>query len=204
MKKRESKIQRKTNEVEINGDLVIDGSGELKSSKIKTGFESLDHLLVLFAFHGFFDLTLEAGGDLTHHILEDIAIVLGNSFKDALGDYSGIRRYGFASVPMDEVLARVSIDLGGRYSFVWHDPGGVKSVKDNLGLTAAELKKEFLDNMAKHLGANMYIEYQAKEGEIDSHHLFEAIFKALGLALGQASSIEPRRKGVPSTKGIID
>ncbi|HDZ77087.1 MAG TPA: imidazoleglycerol-phosphate dehydratase [Candidatus Omnitrophica bacterium] len=205
MKKRESKIERKTNEVEINGNLVIDGSGELKNIKIKTGFESLDHLLVLFAFHGFFDLTLEAGGDLTHHILEDIAIVLGDSFKDALGDYSGIRRYGTASVPMDEVLAKVSVDLGGRHSFVWHDPDGLgKLVKDNLDLTSAELKKEFLDNLAKHLGVNLYIEYQTKEGEIDSHHLFEAVFKALGLALDQASSIEPRRKGVPSTKGIID
>ncbi|PIQ88400.1 MAG: imidazoleglycerol-phosphate dehydratase [Candidatus Omnitrophica bacterium CG11_big_fil_rev_8_21_14_0_20_42_13] len=199
--KREALIERITNEVNIKGSLALDGKGK---SKINTGFESLDHLLTLFSFHGFFDLELAAKGDLQHHIVEDLSIVLGKAFRKALGDSSGIKRYGYASVPMDEILARVSVDLGGRYSFVWDEPAEVKKINENLDLASDELKKEFLDNLAKNIGMNLYVEYLSKEGEVDTHHLFEAVFKALGLALDQASSIEARRRGVPSTKGIID
>ncbi|MDP1853252.1 MAG: imidazoleglycerol-phosphate dehydratase [Candidatus Omnitrophota bacterium] len=200
MKNREFIIARRTNEVDINGKLVIDGTGK---TKIKTGFESLDHLLTLFAFHGFFDLELSAKGDLTHHILEDIGIALGDAFKKALGVSSSIKRYGYASVPMDEILAKVSVDLGGRDSFVWHGVAGVVNVKDSLDLNAGELKL-FLGSIAKHIKMNLFIEYLSNVGEIDTHHLFEAIFKALGIALDQATQIDPRRKGIPSTKGIID
>lgn len=202
MKKREFVIARTTNEVDINGNLVIDGKGD---AKIKTGFESLDHLLALFTFHGFFDLILEAKGDLKHHIVEDIGISLGDAFKKALGASSSIKRYGYSSVPMDEILAKVSLDLGGRDCFVWHlAPRATQpALKDNLDLKADEIKL-FLEAFSKHIKMNLHIEYLSKAGEIDSHHLFEAVFKALGIALDQATQIDPRRKGIPSTKGIID
>ncbi|MEK6715107.1 MAG: imidazoleglycerol-phosphate dehydratase [Candidatus Omnitrophota bacterium] len=200
MKKREFIIARRTNEVDINGKLLIDGSGK---TKIKTGFESLDHLLTLFAFHGFFDLELTAKGDLTHHILEDIGISLGDAFKKALGSCAGIKRYGFASVPMDEILSRVSVDLGGRGVFVWHFARESKAIKENLDLTNDELQT-FLRSLAENIKMNLFIEYFSNVGEIDTHHLFEAVFKALGIALDQATQIDPRRKGIPSTKGVID
>lgn len=197
MKKRYSLIKRKTNEVDIKGKIIIDGSGK---AKIKTGFESLDHLLTLFSFHGFFDLELSAKGDLTHHIIEDIGIALGSAFKNAIGSGAGIKRYGFASVPMDELLAKVSIDLGGRDSFVWC---GAMGFNENMDLTADELRV-FLTAFSKHIKMNLHVEYSREINEIDTHHLFEAVFKALGIALDQASQIDPRRKGIPSTKGVID
>lgn len=200
MKKREFIIARRTNEVDINGKLLIDGSGK---TKIKTGFESLDHLLTLFAFHGFFDLELTAKGDLTHHIIEDIGIALGGAFKNAIGSGVGIKRYGFASVPMDEILSRVSVDLGGRGAFVWHFARESKAIKENLDLTNDELQT-FLRSLAENIKMNLSIEYFSNVGEIDTHHLFEAVFKALGIALDQASQIDLRRKGIPSTKGVID
>lgn len=200
MKKREALIKRKTNEVDIRGKIVIDGTGK---AKIKTGFESLDHLLTLFVFHGFFDLELSAKGDLTHHIVEDIGIALGGALKKALGGCAGIKRYGFASVPMDEVLAGVSIDLGGRDFFIWKNPSNVHVERENLDLNGSELRT-FLESFTKHLKMNIFVEFLSNAGEIDTHHLFEAVFKALGIALDQATQIDPRRKSIPSTKGIID
>lgn len=200
MKKREFIIARRTNEVDINGKLVIDGTGK---TKIKTGFESLDHLLTLFAFHGFFDLELSAKGDLKHHIVEDIGISLGDAFKKALGSCVDIKRYGFASVPMDEILAKVSVDIGGRDYFIWHLLGRSHLIKEKLDLSTDELKL-FLEAFTKHIKINLHVEHALNIGEIDTHHLFEAVFKALGIALDQATQIDPRRKGIPSTKGVID
>ncbi|MFQ5680937.1 MAG: imidazoleglycerol-phosphate dehydratase [Candidatus Omnitrophota bacterium] len=197
---RQESIRRKTNEVDITGKLVIDGAGNYD---ISTGFESLDHLLGLFAFHGLFDLTIKAKGDLRHHIVEDLGISIGRAFKAALGDYSGIKRYAASSLPMDEVLARVSLDLGGRDCFVWYAPLAKNDIKENLDLSCGDLRM-FLEALTKNTKMNLFIEYLSACKEMDTHHLFEAIFKALGVALRQASSFDPLRKGVPSTKGIID
>ena len=195
---------RKTKETEISLKLNLDGSGK---SRIKTGIGLLDHMLELFAFHGLFDLEIEAKGDLQvdiHHTNEDIGIVLGQAVKEALGDKKGIKRNGFASVPMEGVLAKVTVDISGR----GHFKGGLDSA-----VTADEDEKyskkyfdHFWESFAKQSGINLIIE-EVKCFDVttpDIHTLLEPIFKALGLALRQAVEIDPRRKDVPSTKGIID
>ncbi|NQT28874.1 MAG: imidazoleglycerol-phosphate dehydratase [Candidatus Omnitrophica bacterium] len=203
---RKAAINRKTSEVDIKGEFVVDGKGK---AKVDTGFQPLNHLLTLFAFHGLFDLSLKASGDLKHHIIEDIGIALGKAFKEALGDKSGINRYGSFSATMDKVVVEANIDISGRPSVHRVNPrnrpevdgtGGYKRFDDtNFTFEHAE---EFLESFVQHAGISLV--YIIKSGEGDLHHLLEALFKAMGKALDQATQIDPRRKGVPSTKGIID
>ncbi len=204
---RKAAISRKTNEVDIKGEFVIDGEGK---TKISTVFEPLNHLLTLFAFHGLFDLNLKAKGDLAHHIIEDIGIALGKAFKVALGDKAGINRYGSFSATMDKVVVEANVDISGRP--VLHrqisadDKMKIETILadedfDDTGFTSKDAE-EFLGAFIQHAGLSLV--YNIKSGEGDLHHLLEALFKAMGKALDQATQIDSRRKGVPSTKGIID
>ncbi len=204
---RKATINRKTNEVDIKGEFVVDGRGK---AKVSTGFEPLNHLLTLFSFHGLFDLNLKAEGDLAHHIIEDIGIALGKAFKEALGDKFGINRYGSFSATMDKVVVEANVDISGRPSLHGQDVArGTKGLGDfydtftfdNTDFTARHAE-EFLESFVQHAGLSLV--YIIKSGEGDLHHLLEALFKAMGKALDQATQIDPRRKGVPSTKGIID
>lgn len=197
-----AKIKRKTTETNISGELVIDGSGK---TDIKTCIGFLDHMLTLFAFHGLFDLTLKAKGDLnvdTHHTNEDIAICLGKAFKEALGNCKGIKRFGSKEVPMDLASAKVRVDIGGRYAFLWRIPTLTpnEQVWKEGGYSFAD-GKDFFDTFAKNANINLHVEIYSGE---DLHHVLEAVFKALGVALDEATQIDIRRKGVPSTKGRID
>lgn len=201
-KMRSAAIKRKTTETDITGKLVIDGKG---LADIKTGIGFLDHMLTLFTFHGLFDLTLKAKGDLnvdSHHTNEDIAICLGKAFKEALGDCKGIRRYGSKEVPMDMAAAKAMVDIGGRYAFLWKMPptAPAEQVGKEEGYSLAE-GKDFFDTFAKSANINLHIEIYSGE---DVHHVLEAVFKALGIAMDEATQIDERRKGVPSTKGRID
>lgn len=203
MKKRTSQVKRKTRETDINIKLNVDGTG---SSKIDTGIGILDHMLELFAFHGLFDLDIKARGDLKidiHHTNEDIGIVLGEAFKKALGEKKGIRRFGSASVPMEDVVANVIIDISGRDMFRFYKPQGVvtgiKGDKEGYSIADAE---HFLEAFSKHTGMNLNITVNPVSEDL--HTTLEPIFKALGVALDEATQIDARRKGIPSTKGIID
>jgi imidazoleglycerol-phosphate dehydratase len=202
MKKRISTIKRKTKETDIVLKLNLDGRGE---AKIKTGIGFLDHMLELFAFWGHFDLELKVNkGDFEidiHHTNEDIGIVLGQAFKESLGDKKGIKRIGFASVPMEEVTANVTIDLSGRGSF------RLDTLEDSvqpLPQEGYEFKyaQHFFDAFSKQAGMNLNIKLDNPNQDL--HATLEPVFKALGIALGEASGIDPRRKGIPSTKGVID
>lgn len=205
MKKRTSNVKRKTRETDIGVKLGIDGQGK---AKINTGIGILDHMLELFAFHGLFDLDINARGDLKvdiHHTNEDIGIVLGDAFKAALQDKKSIRRFGSASVPMEDVVVSAVLDLSGRglFRMVLADTvsSGVKDDKDGYAISDAE---HFFDAFAKHLGMNLNIKVDSAVTVHDLHTTLEPIFKALGIALDQATQIDPRRKGIPSTKGVID
>ena len=194
---RSAKIQRKTSETDITLSLDLDGSGQ---TKIATGVGFLDHMLRHIAVHGLFDLEVQAAGDLeidAHHTVEDVAIVLGQAFDQALGDRRGIVRMGSAYVPMDEALAFVAIDLSGRpYAVVraeWHTP--------TIGALPTSLIPHFLESFA--VGARTNLHARVVYGR-DDHHQAEALFKALGRALDTATQIDPRRAGsVPSTKGML-
>jgi len=193
---REAKIARKTNEVDIQGRFSLDGEGK---TEVTTGFEPLNHLLTLFAFHGLFDLTIEAKGDLQHHIIEDIGIALGKAFKEALGDKAGINRYGSFSATMDKVVVEANVDISGRPSLEGEDV--LAGTFDDTNFTFNQAK-EFLEAFIQHAGISLV--YIIKSAKGDLHHILEALFKAMGKALDQATQIDPRRKGIPSTKGIID
>ncbi len=193
---RTAEVHRKTNETAIHVSLSLDGRGE---ADIKTGIGFLDHMLHHVAVHGLFDLTLRAEGDLhvdEHHTVEDCALALGSAFDRALGDRKGIVRMGSAWVPMDETLAFVAIDLSGRpYAVVqaeWRTP--------RVGGIATALFPHFLQSFAVMARANLHarVLYGA-----DDHHQAEAIFKALGRALDAATTLDPRRGDVPSTKGVL-
>jgi imidazoleglycerol-phosphate dehydratase len=198
MKKRTAIIKRKTKETDITVKLNIDGSGK---NDIGTGIGFLDHMLELFSFWGFFDLEISAKGDLKvdiHHTNEDIGLVLGQAFKKALGDKKGIKRIGFASVPMEEVTAQVTVDINGRGFF---DLKGPDKVNKQEGYEI-EYAKHFFDGFSKQLGMNLNI--RIDNAVLDLHATLEPVFKAFGIALAQACLIDPRRKGIPSTKGVID
>ncbi|MCM8787936.1 MAG: imidazoleglycerol-phosphate dehydratase [Candidatus Omnitrophica bacterium] len=204
---REAKVLRKTHEVNIKVLLNLDGSGKFK---IKTGFEPLNHLLELLAFHSFFDLEVEAKGDLAHHIIEDIGIAFGKTFKEALKDKKGICRYGCFSVVMDKTVVEVDVDISGRpnFSLIILAPNKkeietklAKSYFDNTNFTFKEVE-EFLESFIRQAGISLAC--IIKNSQDDLHHILEALFKALAKALDLATRIEPRRKGIPSTKGIID
>lgn len=200
-KTRSAAIKRKTKETDIAGHLIIDGSGK---ADINTGIGFLDHMLTLFAFHGLFDLTLKAKGDLkvdTHHTNEDVAICLGKAFKEALGDCKSIKRFGSKEVPMDLAAAKVRVDIGGRYAFDWKTPPGsaAEYVLKTEGYSLQD-GKDFLEALAKNANINLHIEVYSGQ---DAHHVLEAIFKALSIAMDEATQIDVRRKGVPSSKGVI-
>ena len=195
---RKAEIKRKTKETEINMRLVIDGRGR---SLISTGMPFLDHMLTLLAKHGLFDLQVKAKGDLhvdIHHTNEDVGIVLGQAFTKALGDKKGLRRYGFFSVPMDEVLARVALDFSGRPSFSLHKGKGVTfSRLENYSFHDAT---EFLRAFCQHAGVTMHVEVASGH---DAHHIIEGVFKCTAKALDMATTIDPRVLGIPSTKGSL-
>jgi len=195
---RVAKITRKTRETDIALELNVDGSG---LAKVKTGLPFLDHMLELFSKHGLFDLFVKAKGDLDvdiHHTNEDTGIVLGAALTKALGDKKGIRRYGFWSLPMDETLIRVSLDISGRPSLFVHQGEGVSfSRLENYSFHDA---MEFMRAFCHHAGINMHIE--VVKGK-DSHHIIEGVFKCLTKALDFATQVDLRVKGVPSTKGLI-
>jgi imidazoleglycerol-phosphate dehydratase len=200
MKKRTAKVARKTTETQISVTLTVDGSGK---AKIDTGIGFLDHMLELFAFWGFFDIEIRAKGDLKvdiHHSNEDIGIVLGQAFKKALGDKKGIRRLGFALAPMEEVTATVALDINGR-GFLGMNPDSVSS-RDKTQEYKYEYARHFFDSFAKHLGMNLNVILRCDSPDL--HATLEPVFKAFGIALDQATQIDPRRKGIPSTKGVID
>ncbi|MEY4814932.1 MAG: hypothetical protein RLZZ162_2005 [Verrucomicrobiota bacterium] len=195
--KRVATVLRKTAETDIALTLAIDGRGR---SEIATGVPFFDHMLTLFAKHGLFDLTVKAKGDVEvdyHHTVEDVGLVLGQAFKEALGDKVGIKRYGFFILPMDESLARIVVDVGGRPHLVYEANAPTMFVRDfNIILV-----KEFCRAFSNALGANLHV--QLVYGE-EPHHVAEAIFKCLARALDMATQIEPRAADqLPSTKGKI-
>lgn len=203
MMKREAGIPRKTKETDIMVKLNIDGSGK---TKINTGIGFLDHMLELFAFWGYFDLDINVKkSDLNidiHHTNEDVGIVLGQAFKKALADKKGIKRIGFASAPMEEVDASVVLDICGRGSYkinIMQTTYAEPTTQEGYEFKYSE---HFFETFSKNLGMNLNIKiYNPNQ---DLHATLEPVFKALGIALDQATQIDPRRKGVPSTKGVID
>jgi imidazoleglycerol-phosphate dehydratase len=194
---RQSTIERKTNETEVKVTLNLDGSG---LCRVETGIGFLDHMLHLLAAQALFDLEVKAVGDLhidAHHTAEDVAIVLGQAVDQALADRRGIQRMGHAYVPMDEALARVVVDLSGRpYSVIqaqWHSP--------MIGQLPTSLVPHIFESLAVHGRMNLHAHLLYGR---DDHHQSEALFKALGRALSQATQLDPRRAGaVPSTKGVL-
>ena len=193
---RKAKIERKTLETGVELELVIDGSGE---HDISTGIPFFDHMLTHIARHGFFDLKVSATGDTEvdfHHSVEDIGICLGQAFKIALDGYKGIVRYGNALVPMDEALVSVAIDIGGRPHLVFN----AKIERAKVGDFDTELVEEFLKAFSNHLGCNLHVNVMYGS---NTHHIIEAIFKALAKALDAATMIDKRVTGVLSTKGKI-
>ncbi|MDT8900201.1 imidazoleglycerol-phosphate dehydratase HisB [Anaeroselena agilis] len=189
-------IERKTTETDIRLTLAVDGSGQ---AVVTTGVGFFDHMLVLFARHGLFDLEVKADGDLhidAHHTVEDTGIVLGQALARALGDKRGIRRYGTAFVPMDEALAMVALDVSGR-PFLQYD---VEAAACVIGSYAGELTEEFLRALAVNAGLTIHVRLLAGR---NAHHIHEAIFKALGRALAEATRIDGRIVGVMSSKGVL-
>ncbi|NUI59792.1 imidazoleglycerol-phosphate dehydratase HisB [Bacillus amyloliquefaciens] len=193
---RKSERARTTNETDIKLAFEIDGEGK---ADISTDVPFMTHMLDLFTKHGQFDLTVDAKGDTEiddHHTTEDIGICLGQAFLEALGDKEGIKRYGSALVPMDEALAQVAVDLSNRP----HLEMRAAFPQAKVGTFDTELVHEFLWKLA--LEARMNLHVIVHYGT-NTHHMIEAVFKALGRALDEASSIDPRVKGVPSTKGML-
>lgn len=193
---RTSSVARKTNETNIQLTLNVDGEGK---STLETPVPFMTHMLDLFAKHGQFDLTITAKGDTEvddHHTTEDIGICLGQVLREALGDKKGIKRYGSAFVPMDEALAQVVVDLSNRP----HLEMRAEFPSEKVGSFDTELVHEFLWKLA--LEARMNLHVIVHYGK-NTHHIIEAIFKALGRALDEATSIDPRIKGIPSTKGML-
>ncbi|HEY3900536.1 MAG TPA: imidazoleglycerol-phosphate dehydratase HisB [Chthoniobacter sp.] len=196
MTNRQATIDRRTNETKIQIDLRIDGKGE---SKIETKIPFFDHMLTLFARHSLCDLTIKADGDIEvdlHHTVEDTGIALGQAFSKALGEKRGIRRYGWAYLPMDETLARVVIDFSGRPFLAYRGPESVASV----GGFSFTLLEEFLRAFSTHAATNLHVEILYGR---DAHHMCEAVFKGLAKAVDQACQLDPRVEGVPSTKGTL-
>jgi len=193
---REGQVHRQTRETDIRISLLLDGTGEADS---KTGVSFLDHMLTLFAVHGYFNLTVAGQGDVEvddHHTVEDVGICLGQALKAALGDYGGINRYGHSQVPMDEALAMVSLDISNR-PFLHYE---VPLTDQKVGSFDTALVKEFLRAFALHGGLTLHV--NVMHGE-NAHHMIEAVFKSLGRALSQATMVNPRIKGPLSSKGTL-
>jgi imidazoleglycerol-phosphate dehydratase len=188
---RESKIERKTKETEVKIVLNLDGNGEFD---ISTGLDFFDHMLSNLAKHGSFDLKISAKGDNEHHVVEDVAIALGNAFRKALGDKKGIKRFGFSIIPMDDVLVLTSVDIGGRGYCV----NKVKFRKKKIEDLSSEMISHFLETFSSELKINIHATLLEGKNE---HHKAEALFKSLALSLEKACSIG--REGIPSTKGVL-
>ncbi len=193
--KRESVLKRKTKETDIEININLDGIGNYE---IETPIPFLNHMLELFSKFSNFDLKIKAKGDIevdTHHLIEDTGICLGSAIKKALGDKKGIKRFGFSSTPMDEVLVNISLDISGRPYLVFNVP----FIKGKKGSFEIEDAREFLKGFVNHLGLTLHINLVYGE---NLHHVLEAIFKGLAIALKEAVKIEG--KNIPSTKGKID
>lgn len=193
---RKSTINRETLETKISLQLEVDGSGK---ADISTGVGFLDHMLTLFAVHGFFNLSVQAQGDThvdDHHTVEDIGISLGQAFAQALGDKAGIHRYAHAYVPMDETLARVSLDFSNR-PFLHYDV----TIRDQkVGNFDTALVSEFLRALAQHAGITLHVDLLHGD---NAHHIIEAVFKALGRAMGEGASLRQGLVGTLSSKGSL-
>ena len=196
MKDRTAKIERKTAETDISIELNLDGSGEYA---IETGIPFFNHMLDLLAKHALFDLEIRAHGDLDvdyHHTVEDVGLALGEALDVALGERRGIRRYGSSLVPMDEALSRVAIDLGGRPYLVYKMAIKERKIRDfDLFLI-----KHFFESFSQKGRMNLHIEQVYGE---DAHHAYESVYKGVAKALDVACSLDPRVKGVPSSKGTL-
>ena len=193
---RKSEVARKTRETDIFIALDLDGEGR---SSIDTGIPFMNHMLELFAKHGFFDLTVRAKGDIEvdyHHTMEDLGLVLGDVLAQALGDKAGIRRYGSCILPMDETLALVALDLSGRPCLVLNVDVPAPMIRD----LDTRLFCEFFQALVNRAGMNLHVRKMAGE---EVHHVAEAVFKAFAKALDQAVTHDPRVKGVLSTKGSL-
>ncbi len=193
---RTATIERKTKETDVSLTLSIDGTGK---ASLSTGVPFLDHMLTLMTVHGFFDLRIEANGDLeidAHHTVEDIGICLGQAFKKALTDFSSINRYGDCALPMDETLARVTVDLSNR-PFLHYD---IVRLDQKVGDFDTALAQEFLRALSLHGGMTLHV--LVAYGE-NTHHILEAIFKALGRTLDQATAVNNRLSGPLSSKGSL-
>ena len=193
---RQATVNRQTKETDISLRLVLDGTGQ---STIETGIGFFDHMLVLFAKHGLFDLELRAKGDLevdAHHTVEDVGLALGQALREALGDKAGLCRYGWCLLPMDDALARIAVDCGGRPYLAYDAPDDVGPI----GNFPFQLLEEFLRAFSVQGGLNLHV--SLLDGR-DAHHMAEAVFKGLARALDQATRIDPRVQGVPSTKGVL-
>ncbi|MBI5635901.1 imidazoleglycerol-phosphate dehydratase HisB [Candidatus Micrarchaeota archaeon] len=190
-------VERKTGETKVLVSLNVDGGG---SAQVNTGVGFLDHMLTLFAKHGLFDLKVEATGDLqadNHHVIEDVAIVLGTAFRQALGDKKGINRYGYISLPMDETFASVAVDLSGRSYCVFSAAFTRESVND----FPTEMAEHFFDSFSRACECNLHAKVEYGRND---HHKIEALFKALSRALKAACELDERAQGVvQSTKGVL-
>ncbi len=196
MAERRAAVERKTRETEVRVQLVLDGAG---GAQVCSGIGFLDHMLELFVRHGRFDLSVQATGDTqvdAHHTAEDVGIVLGQAVDRALGDRAGIARFGEASVPMDEALANVALDLSGRGHLAFN----VQFVQEKIGSYDVGITREFLGALAANARSTLHVNVPYGT---DGHHITEAIFKALGRALAQAAALDPRTRGIPSTKGVL-
>jgi len=196
MKNRTSNIDRKTNETNISLLLNLDGEGK---RSVSTGIGFFDHMLDLFAKHALFDLELKASGDTNvdfHHTVEDVGICMGLAVKEALGDKAGIVRFSNVSVPMQESLANIALDISGRSALVFN----AKLDSKKIGDFDSELIREFLEAFTVNAGLNLHVDVPYGE---NAHHIAEAIFKGLAKALDRATRIDERTDDVPSTKGIL-
>ena len=195
-KGRVATVARKTKETDIRLELHLDGDGR---STVTTGIPFLDHMLELFAKHGLFDVTIQARGDLEvdyHHTVEDVGLVLGQALRDALGDKAGIRRFGEATVPLDEALVQTVVDLSGR-PFLAYD---VRIKQAKIGSFDVELIHDFLLALVNQAGMNLHVRMLSGR---NPHHIVEAAFKGLARALDVATQRDPRVRGVLSTKGTL-
>jgi len=193
---RRATIERTTTETEVRVDLTLDGTGR---GRIRTTIPFLDHMLTLLAKHGFFDLTVQAKGDTEiddHHTVEDIGIVIGDALKQALGTKEGVRRFGWASVPLDETLAQVTVDLSGRPYLVYN----VKLPHRRIKGFDLYLFEDFFQALMTHAALNLHVNVLYGR---NPHHIMEAVFKALAKALDQATELDDRISGVLSTKGRL-
>ncbi len=195
-KGRRSSVERQTRETKISASIHLDGTGK---SSIDTPLPFLSHMLEQIARHGAFDLEVRAQGDTEidgHHTTEDVGIVLGSAFREALGDAAGIRRYGSFTLPMDETLTTAALDLSGRAFFVWRVP----LPKAKVGEFDTELAPVFFEAFARSAGVNLHL--RLHEGD-NLHHIIESCFKAFARALRAAVEVDSRASGVPSTKGVL-